>query len=344
MLSECLAGPIDIRGQREPDGPAIRGIDASHARKLVVRKTRICGGDDRPSAAIPVLGQGVSGAPSADVSEPDSPASELDAARDTTEHIAPRGRDAGGADDGPGCAVPVLGEGLVGPPGAAGRESDRPAVGAISARHAREIIGPRGLVLGVVTTAQLQPFHCWARLWAVPPLKDVPPTAQQSEALMQVTPDRGLSPGAETIDQVVGTRRRARRPGGRGRGGDEEHGSGRGTHRPMEAEHRTHGGPIPQRPVGAGAVTPTVTVRFTWDVRVCSRVVRSAGAERISSPRAPATLRQTGSRRQWRRGRARPSAASQCCGAGGARRRWRRGRCRPRWPFAGRPAGDAPSR
>jgi hypothetical protein len=59
-----------------------------------------------------------------------------------------------------------------------------------------------GLVLGVVTTDQPLPFQCWARLWTVPPLKKLPPTAQQSEAVTQVTPDKGLFPGAETMDQV----------------------------------------------------------------------------------------------------------------------------------------------
>lgn len=59
-----------------------------------------------------------------------------------------------------------------------------------------------GLVLGVVTMDHTLPFQCWATLWTVPPLKKVPPTAQQSDAVTQATPDKGVFPGAETIDQV----------------------------------------------------------------------------------------------------------------------------------------------
>lgn len=64
-------------------------------------------------------------------------------------------------------------------------------------------LASEGLVLGVVTKDQALPFQCWATLWTVPPLKKVPPTAQQSDSATQATPDRGVFPGAETSDQVI---------------------------------------------------------------------------------------------------------------------------------------------
>ena len=128
---------------------------------------------------------------------PNGPAVRGADAADAFEVIALGGTGAGAGHDRPAGAVPLLYQGLG--HGAVPGESHGPAGRGADAADAIEVVGSGWRwCSGWAPIDQPVPFHCSVRVWKVVPLVAVP-TAQQSEALTQLTPSRSVVLGGAGV-------------------------------------------------------------------------------------------------------------------------------------------------